>query len=186
MSTQPKPHLTPEQYLEVERAAEFKSEYFDGEMLAMSGATFSHVTIVDNLTAILVGCRGSISNLRVQTEPTGPYLYPDILVYCDKPQFADSLRDTLTDATVVIEVLSLETELFDHTYKFHHYRSLGSFTDYILIAQDRVHVEHKHRKADGSWETIETYDPEAVIQLPSIECALRVGDVYDAVEFEPE
>jgi Uma2 family endonuclease len=192
MSTQPKPHLTPEQYLEIERAAEIKSEYFDGEMLAMSRATFSHVTIVDNLTVLLGSqlrgrrCRGAASDLRLRTDPAGTYFYPDYLVYCGKPQLADPRRDTLTDATVVIEVLSPSTERYDRAFKFPQYRRLRSFTDYLLIAQDRVHVEHKHRKSDGSWETIETSDPEAVIQLPSIECTLRVGDVYDAVEFEPE
>jgi Uma2 family endonuclease len=190
MSTQPKPYIRPEQYLAIERAAELKSEYFDGEMFAMSGGTLDHATVKDNLT-ILLGtqlrnrpCRTASSDLRVQTDPNGPYFYPDIVVFCGKPPLADQHRDMLTDATLIIEVLSPSTERYDRTFKFEHYRRLPSLKDYIVIAQDSVHIEHKTRLGDGTWSVVATSDPDAVIQLPSIECSIHVAGVYDRVEFE--
>src|ERR1017187_3220434 len=116
MSTQPKPYLTPEQYLEIERAAEYKSEYFNGEMFAMSGGTLDHGRIFHNLASLLhKHLRGRSrevagSDLRLQVSPGGLYTYPDMVVFCGKPQFADSRTDTITDATVIIEVLSPSTE----------------------------------------------------------------------------
>ena len=189
MSTQPKPYITPEQYLEIERAAEFRSEYFDGEMFAMSGGTLDHATIKENLAAILTvqlrgsQCRSASSDLRLQTHSRGPYFYPDIVVFCGKPKLSDARRDMLTDATVIIEILSPSTERYDRTFKFEHYRMLASLRDYIVIAQDRVSVEHKTRQSDNSWEMRETSDLDAVVQLPSIECSFRVADVYYRVDF---
>lgn len=189
MSTQPKPFVTPEQYLELDRAAEVRSEYFEGEMFAMSGGTVNHASIIYNLTGLLATqlrnrrCRGGAFDLRVRTTSSGPYFYPDLLVYCGKPQLADARSDTLTDATAIIEVLSPSTERYHRAFKFEHYRNLRSFTDYILVSQDRVHVEHRHRKDDGGWDVIETSDPAAIIELVPIDCTFRVGDVYDGVEF---
>jgi len=190
MSTQPKPYITPEQYLELERAAEFRSEYFDGEMFAMSGGTLDHATIKDNLTILLGGqlrgrqCRTASSDLRLQTHPRGPYFYPDIVVFCGQPKLSDSRRDMLGDATVIIEILSPSTERYDRTFKFEHYRKLPSLQDYIVVAQDRVSVEHKTRQSDHSWEMRETSDLDAVVQIPSIECSFRVADAYYRVDFE--
>jgi Uma2 family endonuclease len=192
MSTQPKPYITPEQYLEIERAAEYKSEYFDGEMVAMSGGTLNHATVIQNLNLLLGNqlrgrsCRLVSSDLRLRTNPRGPYFYPDIVVFCGKPQLADPRRDTITDATVVIEVLSPSTERYDRTFKLDQYRRLPSLTDYITISQDRVHIRQNTRRADGSWEVRETSDRDAVIELASIGCSFRVGDAYEQVEFEPE
>lgn len=192
MSTQPKPYLTPEQYLAIERAAQYKSEYFDGEMFAMSGGSLNHARIASNVSLLLgVQLRGHScevvgSDLRLQARPGGPYFYPDIVVFCGNPQLADSHRDMLTDATVIVEVLSPSTELYDRAFKFRQYQALPSLKDYILIAQDRVHVQHRTRQGDGSWTAIETSDRDAVIQLPSIECYFRVGDAYDRVDLTAE
>jgi len=190
MPLEPKPYITPEQYLEIERAAEFRSEYFDGEMFAMSGGTLDHATIKENLATTLSlqlrgsQCRSASSDLRLQTHGGGPCFYPDIVVFCGKPKLSDARRDMLTDATVIIEILSPSTERYDRTFKFEHYRMLASLRDYIVIAQDRVSVEHKTRQSDNSWEMRETSDLDAVVQLPSIECSFRVADVYYRVEFD--
>lgn len=192
MSTQPKPYLTPEQYLEIERAAEFKSEYFDGQMLPMSGATVDHARIHGNVISLLGNqlggrsCEVVGSDLRLRTHPTGPYFYPDIVVFCGPPKLADQRHDTLTDATAIIEILSPSTERYDRTFKFEHYQRLASLRDFIVVAQDRVSIKHKTRGSDGEWNVIETSDPDALIQLPSIDCTFRAGDAYHKVEFEPE
>jgi Uma2 family endonuclease len=190
MSTQPKPFITPEEYLAIERAAEFRSEYFNGEMFCMPGGTLNHVTIIVNTSAILnVQLRGRIcrvvsTDLRLQTHRSGPYFYPDIAVFCGKPPLADQQRDMITDAAVIIEVLSSSTERYDRSFKFEHYQRLPSLKDYILIAQDRVNVEHRTLGADGNWTARVTTDLEAVIQISSIDCSFQVADAYDRVEFQ--
>ena len=188
MSTQPKPFLTPEQYLASERAAECKSEYFDGEMFAMSGGTLDHARITGNAFGLLYAqlrgrsCEIAGSDLRLQVSPDGLYTYPDIVVFCGEPQFADDRNDTITDATVIIEVLSPSTANYDRGFKFEQYRRLKSLKDYVVIAQDRVHVEHSTRQGDA-WMLRETSDLNGVIELPSIECRVGVAEVYGRVKF---
>ncbi len=188
MSTQPKTYLTPEQYLEIERAAEHKSEYFQGEMFAMAGGTLDHSTIFHNVAFLLSGqlrgrsCRVAGSDLRLQVSPDGLFAYPDLVVFCGKPQFADRRRDTITDATVIIEILSPSTEDYDRGFKFEQYRKVPSLQDYVVIAQNRVHVEHNVRQADGSWMLRETSDLNASIELRSIGCSFKVCEAYERVE----
>jgi Uma2 family endonuclease len=187
MSTQPKPYLTPEQYLEIERAAEHKSEYFNGEMYAMAGGTLNHSRIAsDVLTLLNVQMRGrrceiAESNLRLRVTPEGLFTYPDIFVFCGEPQLADDRKDTVIDATVIIEVLSPSTANYDRGFKFEQYRRIPSLQDYIVIAQDRVHVEHNTRQGDA-WLLRETSDLNAVIELPSIECTFRLREAYGRVD----
>jgi Uma2 family endonuclease len=190
MSTQPKPYLTPEQYLEIERAAEYKSEYFNGEMFAMAGGSVNHAMIAGDLSRILGeqlrgrSCTIVGSDLRLRVSPEGLYTYPDIVVFCGKPQLADPRKDMIIDATVIIEVLSPSTENYDRGFKFEQYRRIASLKDYIVFAQNRVHVEQNTRQDDGAWMLRETSDMNAVIQLPSIECSFRVAEAYERVEFE--
>ncbi len=184
--------MTPEQYLEVERAAEFKSEYFNGEMFAMSAATLNHARIVLNLGASLYRqlrgrrCEAAASSLRLRVNHDGLYTYPDIVVFCGEPQFADDRTDTITDAAVIIEVLSPSTENYDRGFKFEQYRRLKSLKDYVVIAQDRMHVEHSAHQDDNSWVLRETADRSASIQLASIECSFTIAEAYERVEFAPE
>jgi Uma2 family endonuclease len=190
MSTFPKPFLSPEEYLKLERAAHYRSEYFNGEMFAMSGASLNHSRLKDTL-ALLLGvqldgrpCFPVTSDLRVRPKAGGPYFYPDLVIVCGEPNLEDKERDTVTDATVIIEVLSPSTERYDRTFKFDYYRLLPSITDYLLIAQDRVEVERKTRDGDA-WNTILTTDPEAIVELRSIGCNFRVRDMYRNVQFPP-
>jgi Uma2 family endonuclease len=190
MSTQAKTFLTPEQYLEIERAAEYKSEYFNGEMFAMSGGSLNHTRIFHYLSHSLYGqlrgrsCELAGSDLRLRVSPAGLYTYPDIVVFCGRPQFADRRTDTITDATVIIEILSPSTINYDRGFKFEQYRRVPSLKDYVVIAQDRIYLEHSTPQGDGSWNVREVSDPSAVIQLPSIECSFRLGDAYERVDFE--
>jgi Uma2 family endonuclease len=109
------------------------------------------------------------------------------VVFCGKPQFADDVKDMIVGATVIIEFLSPSTQDYgDRGFKFEEYRRLPSLTDYIVNAQDRVHVEHNTRQGGNSWLMRETSNLDAVIQLASVECSLHVTEAYDRVEFESE
>jgi Uma2 family endonuclease len=188
VSSQPKTYLTPEEYLAIERKADHKSEYFNGEMFAMSGASERHATIVANLMYLLVGqlrgrpCKAYANDLRVRVSPTGLYTYPDVVVVCGQPQFADDQRDTLLNPTLIVEVLSESTKDYDRGGKFEHYRTLTSLSEYVLIDQAKYHVEHFVRQPDNRWLLSETNRLEDTIHLLSVDCDLALAEVYDKVE----
>ena len=188
MSLQPKTYLTPEEYLAIERKAESKSEYFHGEMFAMAGASERHVLIVTNVVAELRGqprhrpCTVYSTDLRVRVSPTGLYTYPDVVVVCGQPQFADDQKDTLLNPTLIVEVLSESTKDYDRGGKFEHYRTLTSLREYVLIDQDKYHVEHFVRQPENRWLLSETNRLGDTIRLPSIDCDLALAEVYDKVE----
>ncbi len=186
---QPKPRLTPEQYLAHERAAERKSEYFDGEVFAMAGASPAHALIVTNVVRELSTqlrtrhCNVYSSDLRVKAATTGLYTYPDVVVACGELRFDDEQEDTLLNPTVIVEVLSESTQDYDRGGKFEQYRTIDSFAEYVLIAQDKPHVEHFARQPDGRWILAETNHLEDQIEIPSIGARLALADVYEKVKF---
>jgi len=192
MSTRPVTRLTPEQYLEIERKAEFRSEYIDGEMFAMAGGTPNHAWIVVNaasrLTEQLRGrpCGARTGDMRLHSVKYQMFTYPVIVVTCGPNQLLDGRRDTLTDATLIVEVLSPATKNYDRGEKFLFYRSLPSFAEYLLLAQDRVRAEPHVRQPNGSWLVSEFTEPADEIELPSIGCRLGLGSLYERVEFESE
>lgn len=188
MLQQQRRYVTPQEYIENERLSEFRSEYFAGEIFAMSGATRTHNVIVRNISRRLdpqhegQACEVYTNDMRVEVSPTGLYTYPDAVVVCGQPLFKDANEDTLLNPTVIVEVLSNSTASYDRGEKFEHYGSLPSLTDYLLIAQDRAAVEQRTRTEQG-WQLAFHYGLEAVVPLPSIGCELRLSDVYDRVRF---
>ena len=192
MTTRPDVRLTPEEYLRIERAAEWKSEYVDGEMFAMSGASHRHTIITANLVRVLGNhllngpCTVSSADLRVATDRRRHYTYPDVVVVCDAPQYVDEQPDTLTNPTLIAEVLSDSTEKYDRGRKFERYRSVPSLSEYLLVAQDHVHVELFTRQPDGRWSLREWNDADAEIEIESLHCRLKVAEVYSKVTFEAE
>jgi Uma2 family endonuclease len=146
VSTQPKVRITPQEYLALERKAEIKSEYFDGEMFAMSGATREHTKIVVNLITELNNqfadrpCEVYALDLRTKVSPTGLYTYPDIAAICGEPEFEDAHMDTLTNPQLIIEVLSDSTESYDRGRKFAHYRTIDSLLEYVLVSQTECRI----------------------------------------------
>ena len=188
MSLQPKTRFTPEEYLALERKAECKSEYFNGEIFAMSGATPQHVLIVTNVVSELRGqlksrpCTVYSTDLRLKVSATGLYTYPDVIVVCGEPQFNDDHKDTLLNPTLIVEVLSESTKDYDRGGKFEQYRMLESFIEYVLIAQDKHHVEYFVRQPDNRWLLSETNRLEDNLELTSIGCNLALTEVYDKVE----
>ena len=188
MSLQPKSYLTPEEYLELERSADYKSEYFNGQVFGMGGASPNHVLIVTNVVSEFRSqlkkrpCTVYSTDLRVRVSSTGLYTYPDVVVVCDAPEFSDTHRDTLTNPTLIVEVLSKSTKDYDRGEKFEQYRAIETFVEYVLIAQDKHHVEHYSRQADKTWILSETNRVEDVIELNSIGCKLAVSEIYDKVD----
>lgn len=190
MPTRAKPDISPEEYLARERVAETKSEYFNGETFAMSGASPAHAVIVLNVGAELRAqlrqraCTVYTSDLRVKVSPTGLYAYPDVVVVCGEPRFDDEQRDTLVNPKLIVEVLSKSTEDYDRGRKFEHYRSIDAFAEYVLIAQDKPHVEHFFRQPDNRWLLSETRNLSDRIEVASIGAYLALADVYEKVAFE--
>jgi len=190
MSVQPKPYISPEEYLAKERVADYKSEYYKGEIFAFAGASREHNTIVINLIIKLAprlrknNCEIYSNDMRVNVNATGLYTYPDVVVVCGSPQFEDDEYDTLLNPTVLIEVLSPSTEDYDRGAKFEHYRTIGSLSDYILVAQHKIHVERYVRQSDRSWLFSEFKSAKDKFQIQSIGCELSVAEIYEKVEFE--
>jgi Uma2 family endonuclease len=190
MASLPKTTYSPEIYLEIDRKSEFKHEYFNGEILAMTGASRKHNLITINIASSLNSqskgrqCEVYASDMRVRVGSSGAYTYPDVVVVCGRPTFEDSEADTLTNPTVIIEVLSKTTEGYDRGDKSGHYRRLDSLSEYILVSQDKVHLEHFVRQHDNQWLLSEADVLNAVIDLISINCKLAMADVYDKVQLE--
>jgi Uma2 family endonuclease len=190
VSTQPKPRITPQEYLELERKAETRSEYFDGEMFAMSGARREHTKIVVNLAAELNTqfmdrpCEVYALDMRTKVSATGLYTYPDIAAVCDEPRFEDAHFDTLLNPQLIIEVLSDSTESYDRGKKFAHYRAIDSLREYVLVSQTECRIERFTRQDDGNWLYTETTDPDGSIELTSVACRLSLSRVYHKVDFE--
>ena len=189
MAMHSKTLLTPEQYLEIERKAEFKSEYYQGEMFAMAGAREGHNLIVVNLGAELRQqlrkrpCRTYVNDMRVRVSATGMYTYPDAIVVCGEPQFLDETRDTLLNPTLIVEVLSPSTEFYDRVRKFEHYSSVESVTEYLLVASERVRAELYTRQPDGRWLLTTASRMEDSLDLQSVGVHLALADLYEKVEF---
>ncbi len=189
MPSQTRPGLTAARYLELERKAETRSEFLDGEVFAMSGASRRHNLICLNVAAELRAqlkarrCEVYASDMRVKVGATGLYTYPDVVVVCDEPEFEDAELDTLLNPILLAEVLSKTTADYDRGGKFEHYRSLPSLEEYLLVAQDRPHLAHYLRQGDHAWLLSEVEGPEAEMALPAIACNLALAEVYAKVQF---
>jgi Uma2 family endonuclease len=189
VSTQSKTFLTPEEYLEIERKAEYKSEYYRGEMFAMSGARYAHVMMVLNAGAALHQqlrsrpCSVLSADMRVCVSESGLYTYPDLAVVCGERKFLDSEFDTLLNPAVIIEVLSPSTEAYDRGRKFEHYRSIESLREYVLVSYDRAHVDLFTRQQNGRWQLNSADGIESSVELESIGCRLALADVYEKIDF---
>lgn len=181
------PRSTPEEYLVRERRAQYRSEYVDGRVYAMAGASRAHNLVAGNVFAELRAqmrgkpCEAYVSDMRVKVSRTGLYTYPDVVAVCGEPRFEDGHVDTLLNPTLIVEVLSGSTEGYDRGEKFSHYRRLESLREYVLVAQDRVRVEHFARHGEH-WMLTESSDPDGALALPALDCAIALRAVYERVE----
>jgi Uma2 family endonuclease len=189
MTAQPQRSLTEEEYLALERASPIKHEYYAGRVYAMTGAKEPHNLIAGNLVAALhpqlrrKPCRIYSSDMRVKILRSGLNTYPDVVIVCGQPQFTDTVHDTITNPVVLIEILSASTERYDRGMKFEHYRTIDTLRNYILVAQDHYHIEHFARQEGGLWVFQEATDVSAELYIPSIECTMKLEDVYEKVDF---
>ena len=179
---------SPEEYLALERKADFKSEYLNGFITAMSGTSREHNLIAGNLLSHLNSqlrdreCEAYMSDIRVLVDSTGLYTYPDVVVVCGEPQFLDKEVDTLLNPTVLVEVLSPSTESYDRGAKFAHYRRIESLRDYVLVSQDQMLVEH-FTKQSGGWLMTPLERPEELLELKSVGCKVPLAEIYRKVVF---
>ena len=189
MSSIPKTLLTPPEYLARERQAEFKSEFYRGEMFAMAGASWTHNLVKDNVARHTGNqlenepCRVLSSDMRVKIDATGLYTYPDVVVVCEEPEFEDGVLDTLLNPRVLMELLSESTEMYDRGDKFRHYQQIPSLQEVVLIAQDRPHVERHVRQPNGDWLKAEFRELSQTFAFTSIPVKIPLADIYRGVEF---
>lgn len=185
MSSLPSYYLSPEEYLAIERQAEYKSEYVDGVMYAMAGGSERHNLIAANII-IAIGvqlrnrpCRVYPSDLKVRVPNSKRFFYPDVSVVCGETRFADDERDVIVNPSLIVEVLSESTAAYDRGKKFLSYQQIDSLQEYLLVSQDEMLVEHYVRQDNDSWLYTKAIGLEETINLPSIECKVALRDIYD-------
>lgn len=194
MSTAEQRRLTPAEYLAIEVASERRHEFYDGEMFAMSGGSYWHNLVKDNLAHSIRNrladqrCTVLTSDQRVKVDATGLYTYPDVVVFCGQPVFEDGVHYSATNPLVLAEVLSDSTERYDRGVKFGHYRRLPSVEEYLLLAQDRISVERYRRQSaadEGAWILTAVTDLDGAVEIESLGISVPVAEIYANVEFPP-
>lgn len=182
--------LSAEDYLKRERAAEFRSEYHAGQVIAMAGASRTHNRIVTNISASLHQqlqdrpCNNYSSDLRVAIQNGRRYVYPDIVVTCGPEEFTDDYQDSLVNPLVIIEVLSTATEAYDRGTKFLYYQAIPSLKEYLLVSQEPRCLESYRKQDDGSWVYRALLSPAETLEIPAITCTLNFTQVYAKVDPE--
>jgi Uma2 family endonuclease len=193
-------YFTVEEYLAIERQSEDRHEYLDGQIYAMAGESDAHGEICANLAGLLYAqlrgtpCRMRLKDTKVRSGPIphprstkGLFSYPDLVVICGERLFHDEHQDVILNPTVIIEVLSASTENFDRVEKFHRYGLWNpTLSDYVLVSQTQPLIEHFVRQPDGGWLLHIYSSSEQRLFIASINCELRLPDVYERVEFPPE
>ena len=189
MQATEKTYSTPEEYLEIETQAEYRSEYYDGEVVPMAGGSPNHNQIALNLSGALNFAlrrqpyRVFMTDLRLWIPRQRIYTYPDVMVVAGNLEFAEGRKDTITNPLLIMEVLSKSTNNFDRGEKFEFYRTIPSFQEYILIDQTKIHVEQFAKTADNKWLLSEYEDENALLALTNIQFEIPLVDIYIRVEF---
>ena len=188
MATAALTRYTPEEYLALERHAEFRSEYLNGRIIAMTGGSPEHADIVLNIGSELRarlrprGCRVFVNDVRVTIASASGYVYPDVVALCEQAMFLDTRPRTLVNPGLVIEVLSDTTESYDRGEKFEAYRMIETLSEYVLVSSRRAGVERYVRQGDF-WVFYAETDLDAEVPLASIGCSLSLREIYADVEF---
>lgn len=181
--------ISPEEYLELEQKAPYKSEYVSGEIFMMAGGSPNHNRISLNVSGRLgfglegKGCEAFNSDQRLYVTRNGLFTYPDVMVVCGQIEFAQKDRDAITNPVVIVEVLSPSTQDYDRGGKFELYRDIDSFREYLLIHQDKVHIEHYHKDDAGRWVLIDIKDIEATLTIQAIDFSIPVRRIYERVDW---
>ncbi|MDZ8184396.1 MAG: Uma2 family endonuclease [Nostoc sp. ChiSLP02] len=183
-------YYTPEEYLELEEAADYKSEYIDGQIIPMAGGTANHNRISLNLSANLnFAFRQQeyevfMSDIRLWILQKRTYTYPDVMIVAGQPEFFNNRRDIILNPQVIVEVLSKSTKAYDRQDKFEAYRTISTFQEYLLIDQTRIRVEQFSKTGKKQW-TLREYDEEdEAIALTTVPFEISLQDLYNKVNFE--
>lgn len=186
------PHMTEDEYLARERESEARHEYADGEIVAMSGASYRHIRVVSNLVRALfqaVGdgpCQVNFNDLKVRIEAASAYRYPDVVVICGEPEIASESQGVVTNPTLIFEVLSKSTQMIDRSDKLREYTQIPSLRAYVLIEQALPYVEQYQRRAESeNWLYTTAEDMQGALAVPSLEATLDLEAVYQGITFDP-
>ena len=187
MATQPVARMTLEEYLANEDAAELPSEYLEGEVFPMEGASPNHARVLRNLIVALapIATRGQgelLPTARVKIEATGLYTYPDILITCGEIRYLDSKKTTILNPRIIFEVASPATAKYDEGWKFWHYRQIPSLAEYILASQDKPIMVYSKRLPDGKWLSTDLQGSGQTLHLELLETELPIGRAYEGVQ----
>lgn len=179
---------TPAEYLALEDAAEFRSEYEAGEIVAMAGGSWNHARIASNFARVIgnkisADCSAVQSEIKVWVESIHKYYYPDVTILCGEPSFYEERDNAITNPTLLVEVLSDSTEAKDRGEKFFAYQTLESLQEYVLISQHRAVVEQFFRQLDGSWKYVATIGLDSNIELNSLGVGIILSEVYQSIKF---
>ena len=191
MASSPITKVTAEEYLALDRAAEFRSEFIDGEIIAMSGGSMRHArlgaSMFGQLYVALQGseCEAFTSDFRVRAS-SQIYVYPDVVVVCGKPVLADERQDILLNPRVIVEVLSPSTEHHDRGVKFQNYRTIETLRDYILVAQNQVRIEQYTRVQANTWTLREYQEIADMLPIESIGVTVPLARIYERIELSPK
>ncbi|NDJ22484.1 Uma2 family endonuclease [Nostoc sp. B(2019)] len=183
-------YYTPEEYLQLEEAADYKSEYIDGQIIPMAGGTINHNQIALNLSTELnfafkkQNYRVYMGDIRLWIPQKRIYTYPDVMILADEPEFFNNRRDIILNPQVIVEVLSKSTKGYDREDKFEAYRTISSFREYLLIDQTRIHVEQFSKTGKKQWNLREYDEEDKAIALVSVPFEISLQDLYNKVKFE--
>lgn len=180
-----------EEYLALEEKADYRSEYDNGEIVAMAGGSLNHARITKNISRLFdeklnQSCESFTADVKIQVENYRKFYYPDVLIICGKPEFYEKRNDTLTNPVLIVEVLSDSTEAKDRGEKLLPYRTLDSLQEYILVSQIRPIIEQYTKNADGNWIHKATIGLKSAVRFESVEVELSLEEIYQRVEFEEE
>ncbi|BBD61943.1 hypothetical protein NIES2109_47790 [Nostoc sp. HK-01] len=183
-------YYTPEEYLQLEEAAEYKSEYIDGQIIPMAGGTINHNQIALNLSTELnyafkkQSYRIYMSDVRLWISQKRIYTYPDVMIIAGEPEFFNNRQDIITNPQIIVEVLSKSTRNYDYEDKFAAYRTIPTFQEYLLIDQYRVHVEQFSKIGKKQWNLREYDEEDNAIAFASVPLEISLQDLYNKVNFE--
>ena len=184
------PVFTDKDYLNFERFAGERHEFIDGSVYAMAGESPGHSTICFNLYGIIRNqlrgkhCRGFSPNMKVATNESGLFSYPDLAIICGRPTYYDANGDILTNPVVIVEVLSPSTQNYDRGEKFLRYTNyIETLRDYVMISQDKPLIEHYSKQDNSAWAKMEIEGLDAILKLPSVSCEIALSELYDLIEF---
>ena len=181
--------VTPAEYLALEEKAERRSEYWNGKIVQMAGASIDHQQIIANITEFLGSkirgkCRVFPSEMKVWITKRKKFFYPDLTIICEEPDFYKKRRDTIVNPVLIIEVMSESTASFDRAEKFLSYQTLSTLKEYILVSQDKPLIEQYIKREDENWIYQAVIGMESLVKFSSLRKTLKMKEIYDLVEFE--